>query len=801
VTAPVRMAADVETASTADFDAVQEAWQKALDDLVEQWQEEITPAAREEVLDEIEQLVKDAQTDQLGGVAVTAATVALGAGVVAAAMLALAADATEAMIEEAKRQGVTGITPADVDNDWLDGRANTAATLLTGGYAASAARQAAAVAVPDADPKTVREQVAEHLDTLADRALRDQLGAALSAAQNAGRIAVMEGADEVASYHAVEILDKNTCEPCREIDGEEFDTLADASAAYLTGGYVKCLGRERCRGIVVALWNEKASASAGRTPPEGNRMTHPREKAWLSSPLADQLGALLREGEQTLATRHDPVTSGSLNPPERTDPGFRIESPRAALEEDEEGAPGGEVPSAKEGDRTKLYIYSEIGGWFGVWPEDVIQALAKVKGDIELHLHSPGGDAFDGVAIYNALRSHPGKVFGSIDGLAASAASVIAMACDELEVKLGGQLMIHDAWGYTVGNQADMDKTGEFLGKISDSMAEIYAARAGGSADSWRSAMRAESWYTAREAVEAGLADRLETAKPAAKASWRMGIFAHAGRSDAPEPLFPAGRHELGQWGSVLARSRPEGHASVTPDPQPLVDLDRLREYVEQAQPGETPAQLFSRIHAAAQRAASQTPVASSADGPTHTEGRAAMQPDPIKIREALGLGPEATDEQVSAAWAKAYNPAQAQAPAPAPTAEPVTPGAPVPDLSALAASAKQLGVVMIDPGQLQQMQEMASRGQAAYDKQRRDERDKYIQNALAQGKIALSRKDHWEKAWDADPEGTRDMLDGLAANMVPMEADGYAGAVATSQAEATYFDMYPEDKPGRGGR
>lgn len=793
MTRAVRLAAaDVETASTADFDKVQEQWQEALDDLVEQWEGEVTPEARTELLDEIERLVEEAQTDQLGAIAVSAATVALGAAAVSAAMLALAAKATEAMVEEAKRQGVTGITPADIDTDWLEGRANTASTLLTGGYAASAARQAAAVAVPDAEPKTVREQVAEHLDTLADRALRDQLGAALSAAQNAGRIAVMEGADEVASYHAVEVLDKNTCKPCKDIDGEEFESLAEATAAYLTGGYVKCQGRERCRGIVVALWTE---GSASNALPDNRG---PRMPDYRTSALRDQLSALLSEGDSVMAHRHDRAHAG-LGAGERTDPGFRLELPRSATEED--GGESAEAVTSKDGDRTKLYIYSEIGGWFGVWPEEVVSALAGVKGDVELHLHSPGGDAFDGVAIYNALRDHPGKVYGVVDGLAASAASVIAMAADELMVKRGGQLMIHDAWGYAVGPAEDMDKMRTFLDKISQSIASIYAARAGGSPEEWRAAMKAESWYTDREAVEAGLADVLETSASAAKNQWNLKVFAHAGRADAPEPLFPGGRYELGKWGSALARSRPAGHTSLTPDPQPLVDLEALR---RESEPGgslnpapETPAQAAARMHAAAQRAATQTPVAGAADGPTHTEGAVNMPFDRDKIREALGLGPDATDEQVQTAWASAFG-APAPAVTPAPTPEP---SAPAPDLSALAASASKLGVVMIDPGQLKEMQEMAARGQAAYDTQRRNERDKYIADALAQGKIALSRQDHWRKAWDADPEGTRDMLDGLAPNMVPMQADGYANSVAVGEAEATYLSMYPEDKPVRGGR
>lgn len=546
----------------------------------------------------------------------------------------------------------------------------------------------------------------------------------------------------------------HNCDPCKEIDGTRFDSLADATAAYLAGGYVHCSGRERCRGIVVAIWKTGAS----------NTLHHPDHTR--QGPTMTDLTAMLRD-YQALRARMQKLDGPPQEVIQERDPGWRIERPQTSATAD---APA---------DPTRLYLYADIGGMFGVWPDELAAGLRDITGPLQLHLHSPGGDAFDGVAIYNALRHYgqqSGRVHVVVDGLAASAASVIAMAGDKVTMRRGSQLMIHDAWGGAIGPAEDMEKMRSFLDKISDSIAAIYAARAGGTAKQWRTAMRTESWYTDREAVEAGLADELETSVAAAKNHWDLAVFAHAGRSDAPDPLFPGGRYELGTWGSVMARQKPDfakgGHI-----------------------PAETPAQAAARMHAAAQRAATtQTPDATPATGPTSTEGAVNMPFDRDKIREALGLGPDATDQQVQEAWATAH------APAPAPvTPTPATPDHA--DLSALAASAQQLGVIMIDPGQLQQMQQMAARGQAAYDAQRRNERDQYIQDALMKGKVALSRKEHWEKAWDADPEGTRAMLDGLAPNMVPMEADGYSNSVATSEAEATLFNLYPEMKPQGGGR
>lgn len=533
-----------------------------------------------------------------------------------------------------------------------------------------------------------------------------------------------------------------------------------------------------------------------------------------NSPLRDQLSALLSEGERTLAGRHDRAHAG-IGAGDRTDPGFRVELPRAATgaADEEDGASADAV--TEQGDEvTKLYIYSEIGGWFGVWPEEIVAALAEIKGDVELHLHSPGGDAFDGVAIYNALREHDGKVHGVVDGLAASAASVIAMAADDLEMKNGSQLMIHDAWGLAMGPEEDMAKMAKFLGKVSDATAEIYAAKAGGTPEEWRKAMKAESWYTGREAVEAGLADTVETQKAAAKSQWNLKIFQHAGRSDAPDPLFPGGRWDVGTWGSKMARDpQAAGVALAAPaEPLPgekrsLVDMEALERYAAEEAAQRAPGGMVSagqaatRLYQASVRAkvrqAAKTPAAASADGPSQTEGATGM-PDRDKIREALGLGPDATDAQMQTAWAAAF---AAPTPAPTPAAAPAPAEVPQGDLSALAEQAKRLGVMLVDATQVEQMRQMADLGRQAHEKLRRDERDQVIEKAMSEGRIEPSRREHWQKAWDADPEGARKMIEGLSPNLVPMAAEGYAGTVASNEADQRLFDLYPEMKAPGGRR
>ncbi|WP_327132005.1 Clp protease ClpP [Streptomyces sp. NBC_01343] len=197
------------------------------------------------------------------------------------------------------------------------------------------------------------------------------------------------------------------------------------------------------------------------------------------------------------------------------------------------------------GGAAEVAIYDEIG-WFGVTAADFINELKSVTAsEITVRLNSPGGDVFDGIAILNALRSHNARITVSVDGLAASIASVIAMAGDTVIMQPQSQLMIHDAMSLCVGNAADMAEMADQLNRQSDNIASVYASRAGGSPEEWRDRMRNESWFTAEEAVEAGLADEVaqlpkerENAAPAA--SWDLSIYNFAGREQAPAPVLAA---------------------------------------------------------------------------------------------------------------------------------------------------------------------------------------------------------------------------------------------------------------------
>lgn len=163
-------------------------------------------------------------------------------------------------------------------------------------------------------------------------------------------------------------------------------------------------------------------------------------------------------------------------------------------------------------DKATVWLHDSIG-YFGVTSADFVRDLDALRGQrLDVHINSPGGEVDDAVAIYNALRAHPKSVTVYVDGLAASAASFIMQAGDWRVMTRNGQVMIHDALGLALGNEAELRAYADVLNRYSDNIADIYAQRAGGTVAQWRKRMRAETWYTGAEVVEAGLAD--EVAEP-----------------------------------------------------------------------------------------------------------------------------------------------------------------------------------------------------------------------------------------------------------------------------------------------
>jgi len=416
----------------------------------------------------------------------------------------------------------------------------------------------------------------------------------------------------------------------------------------------------------------------------------------------------------------------------------------------------------------KIYFYDEVGGW-GVWPDEFQRQLSRITAPvIELHIHSPGGDAFDGIAIYNMLRQHDAKVNVVVDGLAASAASVIAMAGDRIQMSKGSQLMVHDAWGMSVGPADEMEKMAGELNRMSDQIAGIYQARAGGTVKGWRKAMTEESWYSDKEAVEAGLATHVEPKQTAAKNRWATGeIFAYAGREEAGEPDFPGGRKK----------------------PTPV-----------------SPAAAAQQMAAAAKarRAALETPDANQATGSTTNPEEAPTMPvDVAKLREALGLAPEAATDAAVETFGNALSAAlsggatapatttPAAATAPANTTQ--TDLVPPPQVNA---AGRESGAVLLDPDTLRKLQESAQKGETAWAQMKRNERDGVILAAINAGKFPPEREEYWKQLWDRDPDGTRASIEQLASNVIPVLSAGYLGddSAHRSRDAQAYAGLYGEE-------
>ena len=196
-----------------------------------------------------------------------------------------------------------------------------------------------------------------------------------------------------------------------------------------------------------------------------------------------------------------------------------------------------------------IRLYDPVDSWggpFGVSAKefvDTLDALPEETEEIRLLINCPGGEVWEGMAIYNSLRSHKARVVTVVEGLAASAASFIAMAGDEVIMRPASEMMIHDAWIVGIGNADGLREIADRIDAETMLIAGIYAEKAGTAVDMWREAMRAETWFSPSEAVEAGLVDRVESGVPSPAASanrFNLASFNYAGRRDAPAPAVQA---------------------------------------------------------------------------------------------------------------------------------------------------------------------------------------------------------------------------------------------------------------------
>lgn len=188
------------------------------------------------------------------------------------------------------------------------------------------------------------------------------------------------------------------------------------------------------------------------------------------------------------------------------------------------------VPAASADAPETLRIFDEIGFW-GVQAKDFTSDLSKVQSKtLNVEINSPGGDVFAGLAIYNALKSSGKEIVVKVMGVAASAASLIAMAGDKIQMPKNTFMMVHNPWSFAMGNADELREQANVLDKIGDSLLKTYAARTGKSEDEIAPLLAKDTWLTADEAVEMGFATEV-TDEVKANASFDMA------RADLPETV------------------------------------------------------------------------------------------------------------------------------------------------------------------------------------------------------------------------------------------------------------------------
>jgi len=187
-------------------------------------------------------------------------------------------------------------------------------------------------------------------------------------------------------------------------------------------------------------------------------------------------------------------------------------------------------------DEATIYIYDIIDAYWGVSATSIVQQLEDVADVPTLHIrfNSPGGDVFQGKAIAEAIRRFTGKTIAHIDSLAASAASSIAIACDEVEISQDAFFMIHNASGVVWGDKVAMRERADLLEKVEGTVVSGYVAKTGKDTADIVSWMDAETWFTADEAIANGFCDRISgAADKAAKNTWNLAAY-----NKAPKALM-----------------------------------------------------------------------------------------------------------------------------------------------------------------------------------------------------------------------------------------------------------------------
>ena len=199
-----------------------------------------------------------------------------------------------------------------------------------------------------------------------------------------------------------------------------------------------------------------------------------------------------------------------------------------------------QIVCKKADDKASIYMKGIISAEYGVCAADLRAALGQADGaDVSLHINSPGGDVFEGREMQAVIASYPGKITAVIEGLAASAATFVAISCSSVQMLKGSRFMIHNGMTIAFGNKADMKSVYDVLEAFDNELAAEYAAKTKGEVTQMTAWMDAETWFTAEQALEHGFVDQINPNVQNVAAEWDLSAYAKAPPPPEPEPSEP----------------------------------------------------------------------------------------------------------------------------------------------------------------------------------------------------------------------------------------------------------------------
>lgn len=390
---------------------------------------------------------------------------------------------------------------------------------------------------------------------------------------------------------------------------------------------------------------------------------------------------------------------------------------------------------------TDVTLYDEIG-IYGTRSSEFAERLKEAgDGDITLRVNSPGGDVYEGLAIMNQLRNHPGKVTAYVEGLAASAASFIVVGgADELIMNRNSELMIHDAMSMVSGNAEEITTALAGLERASENIASIYAEKAGGDSEPWREAMRAETWFTAEEAVEAGLADSVGgIVRPAAEVAAMQSKFSLMNKFKGRQGNPPA---DLINKGEDMADTK---------------ELSNLLKEINETRDG-----LLSMVNSANELTAalladSEADAEELADGVEDVE-----QPEPGEAQPEPGEHEEVSEEEPE-------EPAEVEQPAEEDGDRPEE-------------------TVTIDAATYAELKAAAEHGWAAAEEKAKAERAAEVDNWISEGRISAALRSKAVAAIERDADAARATYGSNPKGTIPRAALGHAVDEAGEKSSSSHL-------------